>query len=241
MQEPIVLSIDDLQFHALSGFIRLKFKKWILLLILLIRFILMIVVSVSFYQLNATGCESIYDILWKYVIYEFLCILSDIFQIRWNSNYYRKDFCIFFYYTWILIGCILELGYGHSAECKSTSFAYISFIIVLIRIFGVLFRLIIYHIMFKCCLATLIKILYSMSEQHRYHAIIQQMPMRLATSADQNETCAICLSNYNIGDSLKILSCPGNHFFHEICIDSWLHIGHGTTCPLCRTNIVPDV
>jgi hypothetical protein len=49
----------------------------------------------------------------------------------------------------------------------------------------------------------------------------------------ENE-CPICLIDYS-DDDHKQLECPGNHKFHEICINAWL-TGRNT-CPICRTDV----
>eukprot|EP00708_Paratrimastix_pyriformis_P002828 GAFH01001586.1.p1 GENE.GAFH01001586.1~~GAFH01001586.1.p1 ORF type:complete len:368 (+),score=54.01 GAFH01001586.1:385-1488(+) len=46
-------------------------------------------------------------------------------------------------------------------------------------------------------------------------------------------TCAICLSDYEPGESLKILPCL--HIFHQECIDHWLASNH--VCPICKTSV----
>ncbi|KAK4341404.1 hypothetical protein RND71_039905 [Anisodus tanguticus] len=52
--------------------------------------------------------------------------------------------------------------------------------------------------------------------------------------------CSICLSDFEHGDKgRKIESC--NHMFHENCLDKWLMHGKGqTTCPLCRSVVIPE-
>jgi hypothetical protein len=46
--------------------------------------------------------------------------------------------------------------------------------------------------------------------------------------------CVICLEEYKIQDSIKILSCK--HYFHTDCIEQWLNINR--SCPMCRANNV---
>ncbi|EXB53534.1 RING-H2 finger protein ATL78 [Morus notabilis] len=47
--------------------------------------------------------------------------------------------------------------------------------------------------------------------------------------------CAICLSDFAAGDSLRLLpKC--NHGFHARCIDKWLN-SH-SSCPKCRHNLL---
>lgn len=49
----------------------------------------------------------------------------------------------------------------------------------------------------------------------------------------KEETCSVCLSEFNEGDEVRVL--PGcAHVFHVLCIDKWL-FSH-SNCPLCRAN-----
>jgi len=43
------------------------------------------------------------------------------------------------------------------------------------------------------------------------------------------DTCTICMTNYGIGEHVKVLPC--NHTFHSHCIDQWL-THSSVTCPL---------
>ncbi|CAD8213619.1 unnamed protein product [Paramecium octaurelia] len=49
----------------------------------------------------------------------------------------------------------------------------------------------------------------------------------------QPEICAICLSEINDKNLIKILKC--NHYFHNECIKDWLIIK--AECPTCRNKI----
>ncbi|KAI7753770.1 hypothetical protein M8C21_011689 [Ambrosia artemisiifolia] len=50
---------------------------------------------------------------------------------------------------------------------------------------------------------------------------------------DNNNTCAICLSEYKPKESLRTIpEC--NHYFHAECIDEWLKLNG--TCPVCRNS-----
>ena len=49
----------------------------------------------------------------------------------------------------------------------------------------------------------------------------------------KNITCNICLDNFEIGNTLRILEC--NHEFHEECILTWLKSNN--TCPICRHEL----
>ncbi|XP_034601395.1 uncharacterized protein [Setaria viridis] len=50
--------------------------------------------------------------------------------------------------------------------------------------------------------------------------------------------CAVCLSEFEGGDRLRLLLPKCSHAFHPDCIGEWL-AGH-VTCPVCRCNLEPD-
>jgi DNA polymerase III alpha subunit (gram-positive type) len=54
----------------------------------------------------------------------------------------------------------------------------------------------------------------------------------LIKKLDSN-VCNICLDNYTIGDKICYLPCV--HFFHAICIKSW--VKRSNKCPLCKNVI----
>eukprot|EP00908_Phaeocystis_cordata_P015804 Transcript_26994.p2 GENE.Transcript_26994~~Transcript_26994.p2 ORF type:complete len:294 (+),score=105.79 Transcript_26994:92-973(+) len=56
---------------------------------------------------------------------------------------------------------------------------------------------------------------------------------------DVGESCAICLSEYEEGEELRVLPCK--HSFRRECIDAWIsRQGISASCPLCKQIIVPS-
>ncbi|UJR16614.1 hypothetical protein I4U23_003514 [Adineta vaga] len=49
-------------------------------------------------------------------------------------------------------------------------------------------------------------------------------------SGSNDDKCAICLSKYKTGETMKRLRC--DHYFHAECIDPWLKTS--VQCPICR-------
>ncbi|CAO2211259.1 unnamed protein product [Urochloa humidicola] len=50
--------------------------------------------------------------------------------------------------------------------------------------------------------------------------------------------CAVCLSEFDGGDTLRLLLPRCAHAFHADCIDAWL--ASHVTCPVCRAVLAPD-
>ncbi|XP_058689800.1 E3 ubiquitin-protein ligase RNF149 [Poecile atricapillus] len=48
------------------------------------------------------------------------------------------------------------------------------------------------------------------------------------------ENCAVCIENYKLKDTVRILPCK--HIFHRTCIDPWL-LDH-RTCPMCKLDVI---
>ena len=57
-----------------------------------------------------------------------------------------------------------------------------------------------------------------------------------AGAGKSENCCAICLSDYESGEQLRVLPC--GHRFHKACVDEWLRVN--ASCPTCRQHIVGD-
>ncbi len=55
----------------------------------------------------------------------------------------------------------------------------------------------------------------------------------IVINPNYNDSCSICLQNFNDNETLKLLNC--NHKFHKNCIDEWIKINKN--CPICRENL----
>ncbi|KAH7421781.1 hypothetical protein KP509_13G075200 [Ceratopteris richardii] len=53
--------------------------------------------------------------------------------------------------------------------------------------------------------------------------------------ADDKVECAVCLSEFEAGELLKLFPICG-HVFHQDCIDMWL--SSHLTCPVCRLSLI---
>lgn len=52
-------------------------------------------------------------------------------------------------------------------------------------------------------------------------------------ATDNGRCCAICLSDFEEGDKLRVMRC--SHRFHKSCVDEWLRVN--ASCPSCRMDI----
>ena len=50
------------------------------------------------------------------------------------------------------------------------------------------------------------------------------------------ETCPICIVDFEEGDDVRVLPCLGEHRFHKECVDLWL-LELSTSCPICRKGV----
>mmetsp|Transcript_18769 Transcript_18769/g.42279 ORF Transcript_18769/g.42279 Transcript_18769/m.42279 type:complete len:267 (+) Transcript_18769:155-955(+) len=55
-----------------------------------------------------------------------------------------------------------------------------------------------------------------------------------ARGGDSGLSCAVCLANYESGETLRVLHC--GHRFHLDCVDRWL-TEQSRTCPLCSKSV----
>ena len=66
----------------------------------------------------------------------------------------------------------------------------------------------------------------------------QALPLQPAVQMKREsrceEACAICVEDFEEGDTARILPC--NHYFHPKCIDPWL-TNHSSLCPLCKRRV----
>ena len=60
------------------------------------------------------------------------------------------------------------------------------------------------------------------------------LPTRIATLADVETNCNICLAAFREGDVMRTLPCQ--HEFHQECVDRWL-LESKKTCPCCRLDV----
>lgn len=55
----------------------------------------------------------------------------------------------------------------------------------------------------------------------------------LPPQPDVDGTCAVCLSDFCVGEELRDLRC--GHAFHASCIDTWLRVR--AVCPVCKADL----
>lgn len=71
--------------------------------------------------------------------------------------------------------------------------------------------------------------------ENEINRIMQYLPSSVLNERKEgdNNTCIICLGEFNVGDSVTTLPCV--HIFHTECIKSWLQSKNN--CPVCQYEI----
>lgn len=65
-----------------------------------------------------------------------------------------------------------------------------------------------------------------------------KFPEKFCASMRDDLVCSVCLSSFEEEEQIREL-CNCCHIFHRICLDKWLD-HRQTTCPLCRSSLMPD-
>ncbi|CAM9362994.1 unnamed protein product, partial [Discosporangium mesarthrocarpum] len=90
------------------------------------------------------------------------------------------------------------------------------------------------------CLPVVIRVLAMLQGPARRKGARQEEIEKLPTvtfddiEGFDDESCAICLADYEGSDMLRQLPC--NHAFHQKCVDDWLK--YNASCPNCRAQII---
>lgn len=70
--------------------------------------------------------------------------------------------------------------------------------------------------------------------------VLSSLPSKVYCKKEEGkeeETCAICLSNFEEKDAYRVLPCK--HRFHQECTDKWLM--KRASCPVCRAEVDLDM
>lgn len=51
------------------------------------------------------------------------------------------------------------------------------------------------------------------------------------------KVCPICLSEFTEGTDIIELPCDNRHYFHTLCIQTWIENHQNISCPLCKKDI----
>uniref|UniRef100_A0A6B2LFU9 RING-type domain-containing protein n=1 Tax=Arcella intermedia TaxID=1963864 RepID=A0A6B2LFU9_9EUKA len=146
-----------------------------------------------------------------------------------------------FWCVWFLIGMVWTFK---SETCHETSppLYILSLTLIIINLFLI-------GICVLCCLCAFLcfgfiyMINPSALDQNANRGASKQHIQKLETKVfqkglfeEEDAKCAICLSNYEVGEDIKFLPCtPKNHHYHTPCVDEWLQINKN--CPFCKRPI----
>ena len=61
---------------------------------------------------------------------------------------------------------------------------------------------------------------------------IRKFPLITADESHVGEQCTICMEDVDVGRRMRRLTCDGQHYFCQECIEGWF--AEHNTCPICR-------
>lgn len=158
----------------------------------------------------------------------FLIIRMYIFWANIFENDENTDFaeavnaCMILNGVWYLIGLII---FGENSNIDKIRFWFsteldVHSILFYVCFWEVAFTVIQYFILF---LSMLILFIYPFGLQEVIYP----------SENVNNNTCTICIGEYENGDEIQILACK--HSYHKKCINEWMSICQ--TCPICKASI----
>jgi hypothetical protein len=65
---------------------------------------------------------------------------------------------------------------------------------------------------------------------------MQKSTFKAAVHTSSKE-CSICLVEFVEGTEITELPCDKRHYFHTICIQTWISTHRNINCPLCKKDI----
>ena len=71
-------------------------------------------------------------------------------------------------------------------------------------------------------------------EIERYSTKAEFVPPAIAPEDGEEETCSVCICEFEAGETLRTLRC--GHVYHAECIDEWL-LGLSVLCPMCKQDV----
>eukprot|EP00747_Dinoflagellata_sp_TGD_P163917 gnl/TRDRNA2_/TRDRNA2_183136_c0_seq1.p1 gnl/TRDRNA2_/TRDRNA2_183136_c0~~gnl/TRDRNA2_/TRDRNA2_183136_c0_seq1.p1 ORF type:complete len:327 (+),score=28.56 gnl/TRDRNA2_/TRDRNA2_183136_c0_seq1:86-1066(+) len=131
-------------------------------------------------------------------------------------------------YCWLVLGIVWVLNSGGCPDCSSLY--WLTVVVLSQAIVRTVLTLHFFGVAFPDHART------TMGESSEIKAAspeeIASLPCIRHTSSlfsEDDMSCAVCLSQFSEGDSLRRLPCQ--HYFHRKCIDQWLR--RSKRCPLC--------
>jgi len=145
----------------------------------------------------------------------------------------------FIWFVWFIFGAVWTMEHSSNCPVEAPSIWLSTVSVVGIQL-G-LFALMVVLIWVGCCCVCVIYICYPnifVPTRGATKSMINKTTTTQTFSeqsgiAKEDAICAICLSEYNVGDSLRYLPCQ--HHFHAECVDQWLLTNK--SCASCRRAI----
>lgn len=156
------------------------------------------------------------------------CVRQLTYSAAWRTS---KTISIITY-GWFILGVVWILNSTYCKQCPGL------YRLSLAVIFTAVARLLITLVCFYHSFPPRFRQPAAPKPRGATQSIIDELPARdyHKDLCAEDASCAICLSEFDLGDVLRKLPCK--HDFHRHCIDKWLK--KNQVCPLCLQDIQVD-
>uniref|UniRef100_A0A914HVE7 RING-type domain-containing protein n=1 Tax=Globodera rostochiensis TaxID=31243 RepID=A0A914HVE7_GLORO len=122
-------------------------------------------------------------------------------------------------------------GYLVTVKASPGYYDLIKYLIPFVAIVGICFVVLFISLMIRLCRERRRQARKRLPRSH-----LKKIPTKKYKKGDPEETCAICLEDFQESEKLRVLPC--RHAYHCKCIDPWL-TKNRKVCPVCKRRVGP--
>ncbi|KAL3083566.1 hypothetical protein niasHT_039518 [Heterodera trifolii] len=122
-------------------------------------------------------------------------------------------------------------GYVVTIKASPGYYDLIKYLVPFVAIVGICFVVLFISLMIRLCRERR-----RLARKRLPRSYLKKIPTKKYRKGDPEETCAICLEDFQEAEKLRVLPC--RHAYHCKCIDPWLTKSR-KVCPVCKRRVGP--